>query len=147
MSDTTMQRTKCEIWTRVMGYHRPVSQYNLGKKSEFYSRVYFKSINEENAKLIKKYGGAGVNKSAEKPKLLLFTTNTCPKCPAVKAWMKSSGVDFFAIDNSMLNFWELAKKYDIHSVPTLLALNDDGEISWKAHEVSQIQQQLENQCL
>ena len=43
-----------------MGYHRPVSQYNFGKKSEFYSRVYFKAANDENAKLINRYGG-GVN--------------------------------------------------------------------------------------
>lgn len=35
------KRSKCEIWTRVMGYHRPVSQYNVGKKSEYYSRLYF----------------------------------------------------------------------------------------------------------
>ena len=35
------QRTKCEIWTRVMGYCRPVSSFNKGKKSEFYERQYF----------------------------------------------------------------------------------------------------------
>ncbi len=35
-------RTKCEIYTRVMGYHRPVTSFNIGKKSEFYSRTYFK---------------------------------------------------------------------------------------------------------
>lgn len=35
------QRTKCEIYTRVMGYYRPVSHFNIGKKSEFYSRNYF----------------------------------------------------------------------------------------------------------
>ena len=35
------ERTKCEIWTRVMGYHRPVSEFNRGKKSEFYSRKCF----------------------------------------------------------------------------------------------------------
>ncbi|MBP7062424.1 hypothetical protein KA037_04770 [Patescibacteria group bacterium] len=34
-------RTKCEIYTRVMGYYRPVSHFNIGKKSEFYSRNYF----------------------------------------------------------------------------------------------------------
>lgn len=39
---TDQERQPCEIWTRVMGYHRPVSEYNKGKKSEFYSRVYFK---------------------------------------------------------------------------------------------------------
>ena len=35
------ERTKCEIWTRVMGYLRPVSEYNIGKKSEFASRKTF----------------------------------------------------------------------------------------------------------
>lgn len=35
------ERTKCEVWTRVMGYHRPVSEFNRGKKSEFYARKCF----------------------------------------------------------------------------------------------------------
>lgn len=35
------KRTQCEIYTRVMGYYRPVSQFNRGKKSEFYTRKYF----------------------------------------------------------------------------------------------------------
>lgn len=46
---TNDQRTKCEIYTRVMGYYRPVSHFNIGKKSEFYSRQYFvesKTTNE-----------------------------------------------------------------------------------------------------
>ncbi len=32
----------CEIWTRVMGYHRPVSSFNIGKKGEHAERVHFK---------------------------------------------------------------------------------------------------------
>ena len=39
------ERTACEIYTRVMGYHRPVSHFNIGKKSEFYSRKTFKNPN------------------------------------------------------------------------------------------------------
>ena len=35
------QRTPCEVWTRVMGYHRPASSFNNGKQSEFAERVYF----------------------------------------------------------------------------------------------------------
>ena len=30
------ERTKCEIWTRVMGYHRPISSFNIGKQGEFF---------------------------------------------------------------------------------------------------------------
>lgn len=35
------ERQPCEVWTRVMGYHRPVSQFNVGKKSEYKERVCF----------------------------------------------------------------------------------------------------------
>lgn len=35
------KRTQCEVWTRVMGYHRPVQSYNVGKKGEFEERKYF----------------------------------------------------------------------------------------------------------
>lgn len=54
MSDTTFapdtatevtladdERQRCEVWTRVMGYHRPVSSFNTGKKGEFAERRYF----------------------------------------------------------------------------------------------------------
>ncbi len=29
---------ECEVWSRIMGYHRPVSQWNYGKKSEYAER-------------------------------------------------------------------------------------------------------------
>ncbi len=36
-------RQICEVWTRVMGYFRPVSQFNAGKKSEYSERVLLNS--------------------------------------------------------------------------------------------------------
>jgi anaerobic ribonucleoside-triphosphate reductase len=35
------ERQACEVWTRVMGYHRPVSAFNPGKKSEHDERQHF----------------------------------------------------------------------------------------------------------
>lgn len=35
------ERQPCEVWTRVMGYFRPVSEFNIGKKSEYAERVCF----------------------------------------------------------------------------------------------------------
>jgi anaerobic ribonucleoside-triphosphate reductase len=35
------QCTRCEVWTRVMGYHRPVSSFNIGKQGEFRERRFF----------------------------------------------------------------------------------------------------------
>lgn len=36
------ERTRCEVWTRVMGYHRPVSEFNAGKQSEHAEREHFR---------------------------------------------------------------------------------------------------------
>ncbi|QLQ34179.1 MAG: oxidoreductase [Candidatus Thiothrix singaporensis] len=35
------ERQRCEVWTRVMGYHRPVSSFNLGKQGEHAERQPF----------------------------------------------------------------------------------------------------------
>ena len=35
------ERQVCEVWTRVMGYHRPVASFNEGKKGEHYERQFF----------------------------------------------------------------------------------------------------------
>lgn len=35
------ERTRCEVWTRVMGYHRPTSSFNKGKQSEHRERQFF----------------------------------------------------------------------------------------------------------
>ena len=42
------ERQKCEIWTRVMGYYRPIEKYNLGKRSEYKERKCFKEVSCEN---------------------------------------------------------------------------------------------------
>jgi anaerobic ribonucleoside-triphosphate reductase len=35
------ERQPCEVWTRVMGYHRPVASFNTGKKGEHNERRFF----------------------------------------------------------------------------------------------------------
>lgn len=35
------QPVECEVWTRVMGYFRPVSSFNIGKKGEYADRTMF----------------------------------------------------------------------------------------------------------
>jgi anaerobic ribonucleoside-triphosphate reductase len=35
------ERQRCEVWTRVMGYHRPVASFNIGKQGEHHERRFF----------------------------------------------------------------------------------------------------------
>jgi len=41
------KRTKCEVYSRVVGYLRPVEQWNEGKREEFKDRVTFKIKQEK----------------------------------------------------------------------------------------------------
>lgn len=36
------ERQPCEVWTRVMGYHRPVASFNTGKQGEHRERRHFR---------------------------------------------------------------------------------------------------------
>jgi hypothetical protein len=38
---TDEERQPCEVWTRVMGYFRPVASFNRGKQGEFHERKCF----------------------------------------------------------------------------------------------------------
>lgn len=35
------ERTPCEVWSRVMGYYRPISEWNIGKRQEHEDRIFF----------------------------------------------------------------------------------------------------------
>lgn len=41
MASTKTKRTRCEIYSRVVGYLRPVNQWNEGKRAEFTDRQTF----------------------------------------------------------------------------------------------------------
>jgi len=46
-----MVKTKCQIWSRVVGYLRPVDKWNEGKKEEFNDRIEFITKSESGRKL------------------------------------------------------------------------------------------------
>ena len=48
------KRTKCVVYSRVMGYHRPVEGFNIGKKGEHKERVFFEQNFNELEKCVKK---------------------------------------------------------------------------------------------
>lgn len=47
-----------------MGYHRPVSHFNIGKKSEHVSRKHFQECVAANSSFIAQFAGAAVTAAA-----------------------------------------------------------------------------------
>ena len=47
LKEHNSERTECEVYSRVVGYIRPTTQWNEGKKAEFSDRIMFdKALNE-----------------------------------------------------------------------------------------------------
>jgi len=41
MAELAQKRQPCEVWSRIVGYLRPVQNWNEGKKSEYFDREEF----------------------------------------------------------------------------------------------------------
>ena len=48
IADAEKRRVPCEVYSRVVGYLRPVTAWNEGKRQEFAERVTFKLPQEDN---------------------------------------------------------------------------------------------------
>ena len=54
-----MTKTRCEVYSRVCGYLRPITQWNEGKQAEFKDRKMFNSQKEnkkEDKNMVEEYG-------------------------------------------------------------------------------------------
>ena len=130
---TKQGRTRCEVWTRVMGYHRPVSQYNVGKKSEFYSRVYSTEASGYDKHFKKTYDQS----------FILVTTTTCPKCPQVKELVQNNNViTGKIIDETTPGFSQIVSTYRVTEAPTLLILDSEAHEIWRGTDVQEIEKYL-----
>ena len=95
---------KTEVYSRITGYYRPVQNWNIGKTQEFNERKEYKP-----------------EIRAAMP--LLFTTKTCPNCPSAKANLEKMGIAYKVVD--AMESQDLAQKYGVMSVPTLVPDPDD----------------------
>ncbi len=48
-----VEGSKCEVYSRVVGYLRPVQSWNKGKKEEFFMRKGFKMTDKKEAEKVK----------------------------------------------------------------------------------------------
>ena len=46
-----MKKIPCEVYSRVVGYFRPIQNWNEGKKQEFFDRVEFEETASVNSKV------------------------------------------------------------------------------------------------
>lgn len=130
-----------EVYSRITGYYRPVSNWNAGKLQEYEDRKAYTAAGSyesakrfsdsgrmEEAKEVKAFDEKNVSEEAypqdkeSSPRLLLFTTPTCPNCKMLKARGVLHG--YTEINAADKNNLELVRSFNVMSAPTLVVLKD-----------------------
>ena len=76
---------------------------------------------------------------------LLFTTTTCPRCPAVKKFVADNfSLPGRTVDNTDPEFMDLAGRYGVSVAPTLLVFDEGGAQVLRANEVGEIEYWLQS---
>ena len=115
---------KTEVWSRITGYYRPISNWNDGKAQEFKDRVEYlpndstvlkaKEVEEEIVKEEPKH--------EYKPnKLTIFVQDHCPKCKGAEQRLKLKGINYDVVNCSVDT--ELARKLGVVETPTIIDTN------------------------
>lgn len=111
---------KTEVWSRITGYYRPISNWNDGKAQEFKDRVEYlpndstvlkaKEVKEE---IVKE------EKVDYKPEsLTIFVQDHCPKCKGAEQRLKLKGISYNEVNCSVDT--ELARKLGVVETPTII---------------------------
>ncbi len=133
-----------EVYSRIVGYFRPVSKWNDGKTQEFQERTVFRVPNtplqdiggiEKISQGILEMNGSSdriKNRVVDKAynKILVFTSPNCPKCAPFKSLihetLESNSIQ--EINTTTSEGIALAEKFNVHSVPLAIAIFNENEI-------------------
>ncbi len=149
--------TETEVYTRIVGYHRAVDNWNKGKREEYNHRKEF-VVNQdklsEDILAKKNYEETEVSVIDEKKEeqclgindlnldrisgFKLFTSQYCHNCSPVKNFLKDLHVNGEEIDVSTDLGINLAKNYDVMSTPTVLLFDENDNIVSKAFSVDEL---------
>ena len=74
----------------------------------------------------------------------LFFTPSCPKCPAVKSFMKGVKMQGELIDASKPEGLEEARRHDVSTVPTVLFFDESGRKVGEAGSAEEANAEIAN---
>ena len=129
---------KTEVYSRITGYYRAVSNWNNGKASEFKERKTYNVVQPSGGECDacnlttdipeEKTAAIEPEQKASGTKITILTTSVCPKCKMVKAAMDGKGIKYDALlaDEDETGR-ALAVKHDVMSVPVLIVNERDKE--------------------
>lgn len=139
-----------EVYTRIVGYHRAVDNWNKGKKEEYKERKVFRFDDEKLGEktMLPKYEeipvgeieAAGEEKESTKviTSFKLFTSQYCRNCQPVKEFLRNISIAGEEIDVSTDLGISISRKYDVMSTPTVIFFDKEDNIVLKSFSVDDL---------
>ncbi|MDD4526869.1 MAG: anaerobic ribonucleoside-triphosphate reductase [Candidatus Margulisbacteria bacterium] len=149
--------SEAEVYARIVGYYRPVNNWNKGKKEEYHERLHFICNDDASAKKVesivlessniventKEELQILVNEKGKIKQYKMFYSEHCPGCKPVKSILSSQiaikGTDINASTKEGL---EEAIRNNITGTPTVIFYDEQGNVVQKAHTSAQVEQLL-----
>ena len=117
-----------EIYSRITGYYRPLSNWNDGKAHEYEDRKEYKADSHQPlGNLEKQVEEKMEEKSTEKAdenRVILFASKTCPNCKLAAKFLHECKISYemmFADEHL-----DLVHQFGIMQAPTLIVMKGDG---------------------
>jgi hypothetical protein len=143
-----VQGSKTEVYTRIVGYHRDVTNWNKGKKEEYKDRVTFKVNSDDLKKRMKSETGT-LKEKKEQEKLeeikadnisfyKFFYSQVCRNCPPVKNYMKNVSIPGEYVDVTSDLGLNSARQYNILSTPTVVLFDKNEHVVKTASSVEDL---------
>jgi ribonucleoside-triphosphate reductase len=129
---------EAEVYSRIVGYYRPVQNWNKGKKAEFSDR------HEYSVELsLMHEGNSEIPELKVKPQsFMFFYSDTCPKCPPVKNFVKE-----LKLEGNFINVFDpagmkLAEELEIRNLPSVVFFDKSKNVLSKAHTILEVKECL-----
>jgi len=77
-------------------------------------------------------------------KYYLFTTHSCPKCPAMKKFIDENiDLEGEILDNGHINFMTMSEKYEVSEAPTFILVDEEENEIFRANDIYEIEEFIE----
>ena len=142
--------TETEVYARIVGYYRAVKHWNRGKRDEFDQRKMFTleaskeyDITAADQPCVRK-APAKMTKAEKVTDTTsvtyeMYTRQTCPNCPPVKAFMNDLDMPGRSIDVDTKEGLAEAAKKGIFASPTVIFYNEAGIETASCHNVEELE--------
>jgi len=158
--------TEAEVYTRIVGYYRPVKNWNKGKKSEYYQRKEFSTPDRNSVaggnfikveyqpepqskaatqKATIEFESADLSKKLEGNNIYaykMFFSDNCPNCPPVRKVVSELDIPGELYNASTEEGLDEARKYNVFSTPTVVLFDENSNIVSSINNINDLEKCL-----